>query len=127
MWPATPPTTAPLIHPLASAPTTEAIDRVAAKAVARNHFMNVPPIIKSDEQCILAKTVPNPCLLSLNARQVPIGILSSVSRVSAPTKQPTPRSLGLQHPLQMLLIFLSTLESSELSKWMASSPCIAGP
>jgi hypothetical protein len=33
----------------------------------------------------------------------------------------------LQHPLQMLLIFLSTLESSELSLRMASSPCIAGP
>jgi hypothetical protein len=33
----------------------------------------------------------------------------------------------LQHPLQMLLIFLSTLESSKLSLRMASSPCIAGP
>jgi hypothetical protein len=33
----------------------------------------------------------------------------------------------LQHPLQMLLIFLSTLESSEFSLRMASSPCIAGP
>jgi hypothetical protein len=33
----------------------------------------------------------------------------------------------LQHPLQMFLIFLSTLESSELSIRMASSPCIAGP
>jgi hypothetical protein len=32
-----------------------------------------------------------------------------------------------QHPLQMLLIFLSTLESSELSIRMASSPCIGGP
>jgi hypothetical protein len=37
-----------------------------------------------------------------------------------------PRAL-LQHPLQMFLIFLSTLESSELSIRMASSPCIAGP
>jgi hypothetical protein len=35
--------------------------------------------------------------------------------------------LLLQHPLHMLLIFLSTSESSELSLRMASSPCIAGP
>jgi hypothetical protein len=33
----------------------------------------------------------------------------------------------LQHPLQMLLIFLSTLESCESSARMVSSPCVAGP
>jgi hypothetical protein len=32
-----------------------------------------------------------------------------------------------QHPLQMLFIFLSTLESSEVSVRMMLSPCIAGP
>jgi hypothetical protein len=32
-----------------------------------------------------------------------------------------------QHPLQMLFIFLSTLESSEVSVRMILSPCIAGP
>jgi hypothetical protein len=32
-----------------------------------------------------------------------------------------------QHPLQMLFIFLSTLESWASSARMASSPCIAGP
>jgi hypothetical protein len=41
-----------------------------------------------------------------------------------------PRFIGsppFQHPLQMLLIFLSTFESSEPSIRMASSPCIGGP
>jgi hypothetical protein len=33
----------------------------------------------------------------------------------------------LQHPLQILLIFLSTLEFSEFSARIVSSPCIAGP
>ena len=52
--------------------------------------------------------------LPIRGRRLP------ASKVAAPP-------IFLQHPLQMLLIFLSTLESSELSLRMASSPCIAGP
>src|SRR6202035_3649581 len=35
--------------------------------------------------------------------------------------------IQLQHPLQMLLIFLSTIESCELSARIVSSPGIVGP
>src|SRR5271168_5120242 len=39
MWPATPPTIAPLMQPLASAPETDTAERATMQAVARTHFM----------------------------------------------------------------------------------------
>src|ERR1700731_1509923 len=48
MWPATPPTIAPLMHPFASAPETDATEIAATQAVVRIHFMGYPPIPKNN-------------------------------------------------------------------------------
>src|SRR6202035_5393473 len=54
-------------------------------------------------------------------------LLASVPTSRSSGQIGTQRWRGLQHPLQMLLTFLSTVESCELSALIASSPGIAGP
>jgi hypothetical protein len=74
-----------LIHPLASALATEAIERAAAQAVARNHFMSILRLRKSEGQCGSSKTVPNARLLSLNTGPMRIAIVPTVAVVDVPT------------------------------------------
>jgi hypothetical protein len=79
----------------------------------------------------VAVVVYSSVYLSVDAASLPAQVPSNSNRrhdaVWSRSRNPGPPAAPFQHPLQMLLIFLSTLESCELSIRMASSPCIGCP